>query len=179
MFVLKPEARRASCVRSMLSVLLAVKTMGTAPCSWLSHRGAETIMATDRLNTFHFIAVGSKQDGKKKKKKKKKENSKIFNLVSSLKSTPIKRAWGENEGGTIKFRGRTKRTWKLSINIEREKGGAGRVRMRRHLGEDSPPTPPPLLIHHQDVAHILTPLTPVRKAIQPSDKQVWWSTPAP
>lgn len=39
MFVLKPEARRASCVRSMLSVLLAVKTMGTTPCSWLSHQG--------------------------------------------------------------------------------------------------------------------------------------------
>lgn len=36
MFVSKPEARRASCVGSMLSVL-AVKTMGTAPCFWLPH----------------------------------------------------------------------------------------------------------------------------------------------
>lgn len=35
MFVSQPEARRASCVGSALCVLLAVKTMGTAPRLWL------------------------------------------------------------------------------------------------------------------------------------------------
>lgn len=35
MFVSQPEARRASCVGSALCVLLAVKTMGTAPRFWL------------------------------------------------------------------------------------------------------------------------------------------------
>lgn len=60
MFVPEPEARRASCVGSMLSVLLAVKTMGTAPCLWLPHNwGLGRGGCMHRLNTFTFIEAGS------------------------------------------------------------------------------------------------------------------------
>lgn len=69
-------------------------------------------------------------------------------------STLIKGAWGENEGGTIKFRDRTKGIRKLSKKKkrERERGEQVEARMRRQLkGRTQPP-----LIHRQDVAHILT-----------------------
>lgn len=58
MFVSQPEARRASCVGSALCVLLAVKTMGTAPRFWLlPHNFGREGGRTQRLNAFCTIEV--------------------------------------------------------------------------------------------------------------------------
>lgn len=62
MFVSQPEARRASCVGSALRVLLAVKTMGTAPRFRLfPHNlggGGGGGGRAQRLNAFGTIEVG-------------------------------------------------------------------------------------------------------------------------
>lgn len=66
MFVSQPEARRASCVGSVLCALLAVETMGTAPCFWLlahnlgGRRGGEGAEEgrTQRFNALGAIEVG-------------------------------------------------------------------------------------------------------------------------
>lgn len=55
--MLKPEAHRASCVRLTLSVVLSVKTMGTAVSEFpIGGWGVGGVlkMSTDRLNTFPF-----------------------------------------------------------------------------------------------------------------------------
>lgn len=53
MFVSQPEARRASCVGSALSVLLAVKTMGTAPRFWLFPHNLERGRGCRRVGGAH------------------------------------------------------------------------------------------------------------------------------
>lgn len=71
MFVLKPAARRASCVWSKLSLRAALRENNGRSSMFLafSSGGVKTIMAAGRSNASRFIAVGSECDGEKKKTK--------------------------------------------------------------------------------------------------------------
>lgn len=76
MFVLKPAARRASCVWSKLSLRAALRENNGRSSMFLafSSGGVKTIMAAGRSNASRFIAVGSECDGEKKRPK-------IFNSI--------------------------------------------------------------------------------------------------